>query len=256
LWGDALLDPVGTCLIAIGLVVCARRVTRSRASAAILGLLAVGLMTAGASSGDAVSHTRLASSLVPLAVLAAVGFEAIRRAFVASLRPMVVAGLTASAIAASGIGIFAKVNPRILPASWLAISLEALGTGEPNTDAIFLEHGVSWLHVSRIAGLLPARAVPVRELSELESVESMPVDLPRRIYFWSPSLEHDEAVSRAICERWPGTVLYELMDEPGLFSAMAAVPAGGGWQPGLRGDRWIVSSCAALLGRQDRTRAE
>jgi len=248
LWGDALLDPVGTALVAVGLVLCARRVGRSRASAAILGVLAVGLATGATSSGDAVSHTRLAPSLIPLAVLAGIGFESIRLALAPTRSSMAVSALLVAATASAGAVTFARVNPTILPASWLGISFEALGTRPPGAEAVFLEPGVSWLHVPRIAGLLPSRPCAAQTWAEFSA--GAPAQAPDRVYFWSPSLERDESVAREICSRWPRATLYTLTDEPGLFQALAAVPRGDGWEPRLPTGRWTRASCAAPAGAQ------
>jgi hypothetical protein len=152
--------------------------------------------------------------------------------------------------------IFTVVTPAILPASSLAISLQALGTRNPNADAIFLEHDppvdtrpgdpitVRWLHVGPITRLLPSRPLPTRTASDLEHENLGSEDQAQRVYFWSPALEEDAEISTTICSRWPGARLYTLLDEPKLFRALAAAPGGDRWRPRLPEDRWTVARCS------------
>jgi hypothetical protein len=247
LWGDALLDPFGAVLMAAGLALSTLHVTRNRAALLVLSLLATGLAHAFTSSGDAVSHGRLAAALLPLAVCAAVGFEALRLAFAPALSPRLIAAVSAALIALGGSAVFETVNRRILPASWLTISLEALATSEPPIDAVFLEHdgpwNLSWLYVRHIAALVPRRPVPVYTFSEFERTTPTTADAAQRVYFWSPGLEQDAAVSHAICKRWPGAALYTLTDQPGAFRAFAAAPRGDIWHPALANERWTMAFC-------------
>ena len=240
--------------MATGAALCVLHLGRSRGSVLLLGLLAAGLAHAVTSRGDCVSHNRLAAALLPLAVLTAVGFDAIRLAVVSTWRPMVVALLTAALIVAAGWTIFAVVTPKILPASWLATSLEALGTDEPNADAVFLEHGgkwnLTWLYIDRIAALVPVRRLPVLAYGQLESQQPTAADALQRVYFWSPGLEGDAAVSRLVCDRWPQAALYTLVDESGMFTAFAASPRGATWHPRLPAGRWTVSFCEGPSSRQ------
>ncbi len=247
LWGDALLEPIGTVLMVIGLLLCLRRVRRNPAAALILGLLATALAHAFVSAGDAVSYTRLAGAVVPFAVLSASGFEALRPVLASRWRPMRAAACVVVAVVSSGLLLFELVNPSILPSSWLGISMQALGTRRPNADAVFLEHGgpgdLSWLHVRRIASLLPAHPQATLTLEEFEHPASAAAE-SSKVFFWSPALEQDAAVSRQICARWPQAALYRLMDQPCLLQAYAAAPQGRqSWRPQLPPDRWSVSSC-------------
>ena len=215
----------------------------------MLALLLAALVQGFASSGDSISHNRLAAALVPMAVFAGIGFETIRSAFAPTRRPQVVAAVAAAGIAAAGFTIFAGIDPTILPASWVATSLEALGTRHDSTNAVFLEHGglwnLSWLYVDRIAALVPARPLPSRPFSDFERMESTASAPDRTVYLWSPGLEHEAAVSRLICDRWPGAAIYTLFDPPGLFRAFAAAPDGAHWRPRLPPERWTVTFCQA-----------
>jgi hypothetical protein len=46
-----------------------------------------------------------------------------------------------------------------------------------------------------------------------------------------------------LCDRWPDTALFELVDRAGLSRALAARPAGPGWQPALPPSRWTAVDC-------------
>jgi hypothetical protein len=252
LLGDTLLDPAGTGLMALGLTLCALQVTRNRAAALLLALLMAGLAHALTSTGDAVSYNRLAGALLPLALFAALGFESLRRACVAGLRPTAAGMLTAGLIAAAGLTTFEVITPALLPASWVATSLEALGGRTPNADAVLIEHGgpwnLSWLYVRHMAALLPVPPLPTLPFSEFERVPPQPADTAR-VYFWSPGLEAEAAVARTMCARWPGAALYTLTDAAGLYSAFAVSPQGATWRPRLPQDRWAVSFCEGQITR-------
>lgn len=249
LWGDALIDPVGGVLMAIGLALCVFHVARNQVAFWLVTLFAAGLLHAFTSSGDATSYSRLLSSFVPMALFAAVSFEVLRLRFLPAIGRGTAAAAAAVAVAASGWIVFAVVNPRILPASSLAISFEALGTREPNAEAVFLEPPhVEWLHVRLMAELLPARPQEGIVYDKAERLAEV-ADVEREVIFWSPGLETDAAVSRSICERWPAAGLYTLGDRTGTTRAHAAAPAGVHWQPRLPADRWSVATCQGRAGR-------
>lgn len=255
LWGDVLFDPVGTALFAIGLALCLRHGLRHRAAILLGVLLGIQLLQGFAATGDAVSHTRLAPALVPMALLSGLAFETLRRSFADPWHPLGPTIATVAAIALSGILIFTRVTPAILPASSLAISLDALGTWDPNADAVFLEHDpprapkpgdpitLRWLYVAPIARLLPSRPLPTRTASQLPHEELSAAGPLPRLYLWSPALQQDANVSKTICGRWPGAALYTLFDEPKLYRALAAAPGGDHWRPRLATDRWTVAPC-------------
>jgi hypothetical protein len=248
-------------LRSIGAALCLRHLAAARAApAAAIGLLVAGLAQGFTAQGDAVSHTRIAPTLVLMALLAALGFESLRRALAAARPAGVAAATAAAAVALSGLVLFLRITPAIEPSSWLAISLEALRTRRPNADAVFLEHGdprrfaaagpargrvphtLTWLFVEPIARLLPARPMATRTVAELERIEP---GAAAPLYVWSPALEEDAAVSRTICARWPDAALYTLHDRPRLFHALAAAPAGPRWEPALPPGRWSMRRCPA-----------
>jgi hypothetical protein len=195
IWGDVLFEPIAAAFMAIGLVLCVVHGRRNRAAAFFMILLLTGLIGGFTAEGDAVSHTRLAPALIPIAVMTAVGFEAVRRALAARWRPHVVGSATAGVVALSGLVIFAKVTPAIEPSSWLAIGIEALGGDHAPADAVFLTYdeprnpkpgepwNLRWLFVEPIASLLPARPSPTRTISQLSQSEA---STPAQLYPLEP----------------------------------------------------------------------
>jgi len=245
LWGDTLVDPIGVALMAIGLCLCVLYLTRRRSALFVLALLAGALAHAFTSRGDAVSHARLVGALVPIALLAGVGFEAVRSRFMPRRSTTIAGAVVARAIAAAGTVLFVDVNPRILPASSPAITFEALGTDDPNADAVIVDYDtVDWLYIRYMAELLPSRPLAVIKYSELAHLE-VTSEMAGKVFFWSPALEQDGRVGSLICERWPQSALYTLTDRTGLFRAIAASPGGDVWQPRLPPDRWQVTACDA-----------
>jgi len=246
LLGDSLLEPAGTILMTVGLVACLRRGLRDRAGLVLLALIAAGLAHALTASGDAVSHTRLVAALVPFCILAGSAFEGLRRTLAARRAATIVTGATVAAIAATGLVLFAHVTPRLLPASALAIGLEAVGTRTPNAEATVVEDVPAypyWLHTQRITSLLPAHPWHVITPKDLQAMDVPASGGLPRVLLWSPAMEADFALSRLVCQRWPHGTLYTLWDSPRLYRMLAAAPAGERWQPQLSGERWSMSSC-------------
>jgi hypothetical protein len=258
IWGDVMFEPLAGALTAVGLLLCLLQARRNRTAFFFLVLLLAGLVGGFTAEGDAVSHTRLAPALIPIVVLAAVGFESVRGSLAARWRPQRVGAATAAIVAASGLAIFAFVTPAIEPSSWVAISLDALGVHQPSADAVFLTYdeprhpkpgepwNLRWLYVEPMARLLPARPAATRTVGEFARAAAASPEPPEHVYLWSPALEADAAISRSMCERWPGAALYTLRDRPRIFRAYAADPRGGAWQPRLPADRWSVAHCPAL----------
>jgi hypothetical protein len=253
LWGDAIFDPLGTVLLAVGLVAALRRVGGSAAARFQVLLFVVALSPAFVSPVDRVDIVHAAALPVPVALLAALGFDVVgRKVAVASLRARSVPSATAAVvlIAAGGTLLFDVVNPRILPASAPGIMFQALGrqdTGRvvvldyPSDYAI----DVRWLFtgiLSAYGGLAPVgylrydgRALPGPDLTA-EGTD---------LLFWSPGLEADLHVREAVCHEWPGATLYEIRDEAGLGRTLAARIGDAPWMPALPAPRWQARACHA-----------
>jgi len=252
LWGDALFDPVAASLAAFGLAACLRHGRRHPASLLLPILLAVGLAPGFVSSFDRPSHTRLFTAPVPLALLSAVGFEALRRGLwprsgstaAGSASGVVVAALL---IALSGSVLFHRVTPPLLAQSSLGIALRALGDRPPEGGAVVLAHpppkDTHWLYVQEIASQVPDRPLGVVPWGGSAALLA-PDGTPRaELFLWSPGLEADEHVMRAVCARWPAAALYRLSDPVGVSSTWAVRPAGAGWTPALPPHQWHESGC-------------
>ena len=240
-WGDTLFDPVGAALAACAIAVCIGVARASPAAASLLGLLLAALLPGFISSWDRPSPTRLFCTPVPVALLAGVGFEVLRRTLGLSLRA---AAGTAAAMAVAGVLVFDAVNPGILPASSLGIIFRALRDGPPPQRAVILDHDerqvFGFLRVPLIAAHQPGGPVAVRYYAGPQSLNAADGKAPE-LLFWSKGLEQYRAVSLGVCARWPGAALYVLRDTSGLSLAFAARPAGPGWTPALPAAQWTVA---------------
>jgi hypothetical protein len=201
-------------------------------------------------SGNQVSHTRMTPALAPLALLVAVGFEALVRGQATRVRRAWLAGVVAAAMAAGGLAIGLVVTPTILPSSWLAIAVEASDERAFALQPVALEYGIGenridWLNNAAIARLLPAAPIEVRTYSERDTSALARADAGARLHLWSPALESEVGVGRALCQRWPQAALYTLWDAPRRSRALAGLPAGDRWVPALPQGRWSVTTCAA-----------
>jgi len=248
LWGDSLLDPLGGALAAAGVLLCVGSLIRSRAAGLVFTILLLSLLQGSTAAGDAVSHGRLAAALVPLALLAAATVSGLRRLLIPRRAAGWFTGLIIFLVAAGGAFTFTRVNPRLLAASWLTITLQALGSHPIDAEPILLTPGgtrnISWLFVDRIAELLPSPPVPVRSLDILRESTPPMSDQPR-IYFWSPALHSTDGPDAILCDHHPGAAVFQVTDEAGLYSAYAAVPTGARWTPRVERGRWSVRFCDA-----------
>lgn len=249
LWGDCLLDPIGAALAATGILLCLVNLGRNPAARILVAILLLSLLQASTAAGDAVSHGRLAAALVPLALLAAAAFSGLQR-FVG--RSGAATALVVMLVAGGGSMVFTVINPRILAASWMTISLQAIGAAPRDADPVIIGHSgtrnINWLFIERIAALLPSPAIPVYSVDSLRAASTSPpenLERPPRVYFWSPALEATEGPDRILCTHHPGAALFRITDEAHLYTATAAVPRGAAWQPRVARERWSVYFCDA-----------
>jgi hypothetical protein len=245
LWGDVYLEPLSSALALLAIVVCVRALRRERAAALPLLLLAVAVAPGFTSAYDRASLTRAIAVPVAIALLAGAGFEALR-ARLRLARPGRVAALACAAVALSGVFLFDRLNPRIVPASSNGIALRVLEAGAPSGGALLLAPEFDWLHVERIARWAPRRPLPSRRYDGPESLLAAPSgDAPAaEVLFYSPALEVDQRIEHALCARWPGAALYRFSDRSGLSKVLAARPEGaGGWTPAWPADRLERLGC-------------
>jgi hypothetical protein len=258
-WGDTVLEPIAAALVAVGLAVCLRHARASPASLGLLLLFGATIAPAFISSYDRPSLLRAHGAPLPLALLAAVGFAAVRTAgpWRGARRR---AGLaTAVAIGASGLLLFDVVTPRLLRASSVGLVARAIAHGEPGTIAMLTAYrfregvsvekhlSVDWLLNSH--DYLPQilRAGPRRPVSTVfvEALERGDADAARDTLFWTPALEYTAGLADRLCALWPAAAVYTIEDGAGLSRVHALRPRGDDWQPAVRPDRWRMTPCAA-----------
>ncbi len=249
LWGDAAFDPLGAGLAAVGLA-AALRVARRRPQLGLLVVwLGVALLPGLSSSYDRATLTRMFAMPVPLALLAALGFETLRAGLAPRARAAVLAWATAAAVAAGGLFLFDVVNPRILIPSSSGLALRALASAPPAGGATFLEHGppfdLAWLQVRPIARHVPPEPVPVFAYTGVGSLA--PGAAPEEeLWLWSAGLEEDARLGSVVCRHFPASELHRIEDATGRARAYAARRAGPGWQPAAPELRWRSRPCGSL----------
>lgn len=249
LCGDTMIEPLGAALAAVGLAVCLRHLTRHGAFAILTFWVLALLPAAVTSQYDRVSLTRSIALPVAVALLAAVGFETVRRALVDRRRQMAMAAAAVISSAVSGLVLFDVVNPRILRASWLEIVAETTAATDDRQPAVVLDYReqaeTTYLHVGRIAHEVPSPPLPTQGFDGAASLETVAAEGRETTLFWSPGLEEHAGVAAAVCGRWPQAQLYTLGSRSMLSRAWAARPAGGDWRPPLPGWRWSQYDCDA-----------
>jgi hypothetical protein len=253
MWGDSLFDPVGGGLAAFGTAVCLWSLRRRVPALGLLLLLLAGLAPAFFfSTYDRPSLARLPVLPVPVALLAAVGFQAVRDGLSIHGRSTLAAVAVSVAVAFGGIWLFDVVNPRILAASWLNLVLRTQRAESPATHLVILEPSSAqrtfeWLRTRPIAAQVPSPPIPVVTYEGAASLAQIGVTAPDLI-FWSPLHEAYADVSHGICERWADAGLYTFTDAAGVSRVFAAHPAGPGWVPPSPRTAWRVARCGDFRG--------
>jgi hypothetical protein len=246
--GDVAYDPAGAALAAIGLLVCLRFAARDAGAALLPVLLLATLMTGFVSSGDRPSLMRTYGAMVPLALLAAVGFAGVRTALGAAGARRSLAPLAVAAVVVAGTALFDVVNPRIL--RWSSLALMTAAVHEPDLERTVLVHDMrtfaTWLQLREIATHVPPRPIPVVMLDELRDERGAPVPTAPRhdVLFWSPAVEEVAGMSGLVCARWPAATRFTVTDPAGLSRVHAAHVAGAPWQPALPAAQWQAGACA------------
>ncbi len=255
LWGDVMFEPLSAGLFAIGIVICLRMIRRDRLSLWLLCFLAATTVGAFTSTYDRPSQLRIVGATLPLALLAAVGFNAIRMISRSAAQRWATPAAVL-AIMTSGTLIFDVVNPRILAASSIGLMIRSLDDASlPHAVSITAEglhprHDVDplrrhfhldWLlkfhpYVNEILRTVPK--LPIRSVT-FEEAASNP---DAKLLFWSPALEETAEVSSSVCKTWPDASLYTIVDLAKL-SRVYATARDPDWKPALPADQWSVASC-------------
>lgn len=244
LWGDALFDPLGAVLLAVGLVVCVRSVGRSGLARALLVVYAVVLAPAFVSPVDVANIAYAIVLPVVVALVAAVGARALlgdaaSRSWVAGVVVVVVVG---------GSLLFDLVNRRILPASGLGIMFEVTDTADLDR-VVVLGYGPGFVRPTKTLYTGPITAFAGRRpVGYLEyDAGALPVaDFAaerKDLLFWSYGYDQDVGVAAAICAAWPAATFFEIRDRAGLGRVHAARVGDAPWEPRTGVDRWQSRGC-------------
>jgi len=251
LWGDAILDPLGAALLAVGLVTAVRALRRrDRTAPFLLAFYLLALAPAFVSPVDRVDIVHAVAFPVPAVLLAAAAFAGLRRALPWPAARRWAAPVVALLAAVGGSVLFDVVSPRILSASAPGVLFRALAPADADR-VVVLDYppgsspDVRWLFVGpmtafggpRPVGFLPwaGGELPLDDLAHEG----------KDLLAWSPGLEADLHATDAICRRRPDAVLYEAWDEARLGRVLLARLDGVEWTPRLPAARWRRTSCAA-----------
>lgn len=255
LWGDALFDPVGAALIAVGLVACVRSLRRSALAVAALLFFFAALSPAFVSPVDVVDIVHAVALPVPAALLAGLGIAAIARRFEWRLTDGVALAV-AAVVGLGGATLFDVVNPSILSASSFGLMFQVVRP-EDADRVVVVSYGPRFFRPTKTlyVGPVTAFAGP-RPVGYLEWDDA---DLPaegfahegKDLLFWSHGFDQEFTVRETVCRQWPGATLYEIRDRAGLGRVHAARLGGAPWEPRDAGGRWLSWDCTAERARQN-----
>lgn len=245
-WADSLLDPIGGALVAVGAALCVGALRRSRVAAGLLLLLGVCLLPGLVSSFDRPSLTRSGSFLIPAALLAGLGANALG-SLLGTRSPRRLAISLALAVALGGTWAFDVAGPRVLRQSSLSIAIEAAAQ-RPDGGAVVLDHPerdrVAWLRVPVIAAQVPSEPIEALAFDGADTVARLaPSPGATRAVFWSPALERQAGVASALCTRHADAELFQLADRTGRSHAWAARIGPERWRPALSPARIRATPC-------------
>jgi hypothetical protein len=245
LWGDAIFDPVGAVLVAIGVVACVRACRRSSAARVLLLFFVAALAPAFVSPFEVVDITHALVTPVPDA--AAWSAATRRRAIALGIVVVGVGGtllfdvVTPRIISASSSGImFAVVEPAALERVVLVDYESRL---IPNAAHLYQETIARWGgarpvgYLAYDGGRFPRRDLPAEG---------------KDLLFWSHALDRDYELGDAVCRRWPQATLYEIWDPAHLGRAYAARIGDAAWAPRTDAGRWTSWDCTAERVRSKR----
>lgn len=250
LLGDSAYDPVGAALAAVGIAVCLRSWRHNRTA---LLALASAILAGLISSYDRPSIARMLAMPVMVALLAGVGFEALRRELRRSIDPLLACLPVCAAIALGGIVLFNVTNLTILASSTQELTIRALGNDGATPAAVYLDPMLSvapeaptarlpWLQTDAVFADFPrpsVQVIPFAGPSVLKRGDMAVAPL----LFWSPALETMEKISADVCGIWPDASIYVIVDRAGLSRVYAANPGLDTWTPHLPPSQWTRSRC-------------
>lgn len=265
LWSDALFDPVGAVLLAVGLVACLRVVRsssraeargRSLADARGRSLAHVLLVTYGIVIAPAfvspvdVANVAYAVVLpVAAALVAAAGaWVLVGDAAPGSSRGWLSAMLVA--VVVGGSALFDVVNPRVLPASSFGTMFEVTDTAALDR-VVVLGYGPGFVRPTKTLYTGPITAFAGRRPVGYLEYDAGPLPAAelaaerKDLVFWSHGYDRDVPIAAAICATWPDATLFEIRDRAGLGRVHAARVGDVPWEPRADRGRWQARACRA-----------
>jgi hypothetical protein len=244
LWSDALFDPVGAILFAVGLVVCLRAAPTVRLARALLLTFLVVLAPAFVSPIDIANATYAAVLPVVVAVVAAVGFAAFP--LDVSLRRRT--AIAVVAIVLGGTLFFDVVTPRTVPASSFGTMFDVLDDAAlPRVVAI--GYSPRFVRPTKTLNTGPITAFVGRQPVGFLEWDDGPLPVAelaaerKDLLFWTHGYDRDVPVAAAVCAAWPAATLYEIRDRSGLGFVHAARIGGTPWEPRAPAERWRTRRC-------------
>lgn len=253
LMGDVLFEPTAAALAGVGFGLCLLVARRDRQMALLALLLLACLAPGSLSNMDRTSFGRMFGAPVPMALLTAVGFAAVRRRLPVNWQKPVTA-VTCVAMLAGGMFLFDEVNPRITRRSALGLALEALAPSERGRAVLLLdrpEGKEDWTFSDLIATHIGPTPLRIIDIGDDPRAAELPDELfaeGRDVLLWSRPVEGAGAMSRRLCQRWPDAAIYAIRDAPGFSLIIGAQPSGQGWKPALPQAQWRVELCRDIAG--------
>ncbi len=149
----------------------------------------------------------------------------------------------AAAVVGAGTFLSKIVTPRVVPRSAVGIALDALHAEAATHAALIVPSSWDPMEPGLFATQVPTHPLPLLPFTDPNALLGPSGAAAAELFLWSPGYEDQAAVSRAICERWPGAALYTLSDQAHLSRVFAARPSGPGWQPTLTPAQWRTTRC-------------
>jgi len=246
LWGDAIFEPVGAGLFALGLGVLLARARRCQFARCALLLVALAVLPAFVSSYDRSSLTRAFALPLLVALVAGFGHAWLERLVSLPYRRFIATALVATVIA-GGTYLFDHVQPRILARSGLSTALAATqsATQECLPAALIVSAPQEERAHRPFVSALSSCPLELVTLGANATAVWSPLDDGGLVY-WTPGLEDELGVGARICSAHPHVRIWALSDESGFVPVFIAAGPESSWRP----PEWAKSSrhsCAETL---------
>jgi hypothetical protein len=249
LWGDALFDPAGAVLLAVGLVACVRAARDRWLARVLLVTYAIVLAPAFVSPVDVANVAYAVVLPAAVALVAAAGaWVLVGDAGAGSSRGWVAVVLVA--VVAGGSALFDGVNPRVLPASSFGTMFEVTDTAALDR-VVVLGYGPGFVRPTKTLYTGPITAFAGRRPVGYLEYDAGPLPAAelaaerKDLVFWSHGYDGDVPIAETICTTWPDATLFEIRDRAGLGRVHAARLGDVPWEPRADAGRWQARGCRA-----------